>query len=85
MEKHKLPSISLTVQDRGILPECTGNFSQKSLSRHFWRPSWIFAWNVKTLISETVWDRAILTKFLANRVYEDSAGDFKQKSLSRHF
>ena len=48
MEKHKLASISLIpCEIEGFrrnfrppgCPEFTGDFSQKSLSRHFWRPS----------------------------------------------
>ena len=38
--------------------------SQKSFSRHFWRPSWISALNA-AFISETVRDRAISTTFLS--------------------
>ena len=50
--KRKSAFISETVRDRAISTkvwtrrvsaECTGDFSQKSLSRHFWRPSWISA------------------------------------------
>ena len=40
---------------------------------------------LKTLILETVRDRAISTKFLACRVYEESTGEYKPKSLSPQF
>ena len=40
--------------------------------RHFWRPSWIFAENEKSVnISKTVRDRAISTEFLTRSVVQE--------------
>ena len=61
--KHKNVFISEKKRDRTISPKCltrrvslksVGDFSQKSFSRHLWRPSWISAFKGKTCLS---WQR----------------------------
>ena len=67
-------AISAKFLTRMVSAESTGDFSQKSFSCHFWRPSWIFSQNA-----------FILMKFLTCRVSAECTGDFSQKSFSHHF
>ena len=83
MEKHKIASISLTVQDRAISSkfsthrvwkECSIVNFQKIFPPKKWRPFWIFEFSPKmekhkiASISLTVRDKAILSKFSTPRV-----------------
>ena len=66
--------------------ESTGDFPQKSLSRHFLAAILNFCVKRKhTFILEMVQDRAILIKFLTCRVSAEYTGNISQKSLCRHF